>query len=618
MPSTRWPFWKHAPRRGKPRRGVRWRPARRLTLEWLESRILLSGDTLATAVPLTFTAFETAHAAGFLAGPDAVALYRVHLDQAGDRIQAAITAQTTGSALESVLRVFDTQGRQLALDKQEGGDPGLSFQAAQPGDYFLGVSAAGDDAYDPATAATGHGGRTTGLFALDLRRTPAAPLTADLAGSAFRLATATAAYGDTVAATFAVDNRGGADAGAFVVQVVLSPNNRFGPQSLVLTTFSLAGLGAGQAFSPGGFAVTLPDLTSATAAGFPVSGPVYLGLRIDPGGAVPELNPHDQGGVHRGADWEALTIVLPVTASGSNDSPASAEGLAGLDSRVSGTLSADESAWYQLTVPATGRLTAEVTATTGTLLPRLTLAGPDGRVLIESNDGVIVQHLQPGTYDLAVSGQSDAGPYQLLSEFVQANAPLNPVGVGTSLASVAVADVNGDGIPDIIIANKQDSTVSVLLGNGDGTFAPRQTFSVGNDNAPTSVAVADVNGDGIPDIITANSGDNTVSVLLGNGDGTFQPQQTFPVGTGPTSVAVADLNGDGRPDIITGNSGSGSVSVLPGNGDGTFQPQQTFPVGTGLTSVAVADVNGDGKPDLIVGNRAHTSYSGGYGGGLWV
>jgi hypothetical protein len=172
MPSTQWPFWNHAPRRGRPRRGARRRPVRPLTLEWLETRILLSGDTLATAVPLTFTAFETAHAAGFLAQPNAVALYRLHLDQAGDRIQAAVTGQTTGSGLDSLLRVFDAQGRPLALDDQEGGDPHLTFQAARPGDYFVGVSAAGDDAYDPAAADSGHGGGGGVLDLLAAKRRP--------------------------------------------------------------------------------------------------------------------------------------------------------------------------------------------------------------------------------------------------------------------------------------------------------------------------------------------------------------------------------------------------------------------------------------------------------------
>jgi hypothetical protein len=221
----------------------------------------------------------------------------------------------------------------------------------------VGVSSSGDDAYDPAVADSGHGGTTTGLYDLDLQRKPAAPLTPELAGSSFRLQTDTAAYGEVVSGRFTVDNRGGADAGAFAVQVVLSADNRFGPQSQVLTTFALAGLGAGREFSPGVFAVTLPDLAAATAAGLPVSGPFYLGLRIDPAGKVPELNPHDQVGVHAGEDWQALTVVTPVTSSGNNHSPASADVLADPDSRVGGVLTAGQTDWYQVTVPATGRLT---------------------------------------------------------------------------------------------------------------------------------------------------------------------------------------------------------------------------------------------------------------------
>ena len=130
--------------------------------------------------------------------------------------------------------------------------------------------------------------------------------------------------------------------------------------------------------------------------------------------------------------------------------------------------------------------------------------------------------------------------------------------------------------------------MSVLLGNGDGTFPAQQTFPV--VDGPGSVAVADLNNDGIPDLVTANFNSDDVSVLLGNGDGTFQPQQTFPVGRSPISVAVADLNADGAPDLVTANLNdlnSRGVSVLLGSGDGTFQPQQTFPVGNDPFSVAV-------------------------------
>ena len=94
------------------------------------------------------------------------------------------------------------------------------------------------------------------------------------------------------------------------------------------------------------------------------------------------------------------------------------------------------------------------------------------------------------------------------------------------------------------------------------------------------MAVGDVNGDGKPDIVVANDDSNTVSVLLGNGNGTFQAQQTFATGTDPSSVAVGDVNGDGKPDLVVANDGSNTVSVLLGNGNGTFQAQQTFATGT--------------------------------------
>src|SRR5208283_3811834 len=178
---------------------------------------------------------------------------------------------------------------------------------------------------------------------------------------------------------------------------------------------------------------------------------------------------------------------------------------------------------------------------------------------------------------------------------------------GSSPWSVAVADVNRDGKPDLIVANYSSSTVGVLLGNGDGTFQPAATYGSGG-NGPWSVAVADVNGDGNPDLLVVNVFDNTVGVLLGNGDGTFQAAVTYSSGGGfrAPSIAVADLNGDGKPDLAVANDCGGcdgSVAVLLGNGDGTFRPAVLYDSGGDLTlEVAIADVNGDGKPDLIVLN----------------
>src|SRR5438876_797547 len=147
------------------------------------------------------------------------------------------------------------------------------------------------------------------------------------------------------------------------------------------------------------------------------------------------------------------------------------------------------------------------------------------------------------------------------------------------VCSVAVADVNGDGKPDLLVANEGNATVGVLLGNGDGTFQPVVTYGSGGSGA-NSVAVADVNGDGKPDLLVATSLSATVGVLLGNGDGTFQSAVTYGSGglNRASSVVGADVNGDGRPDLLVGTCNSfscfvGAVSVLLNNS----QPPDTTP-----------------------------------------
>ena len=153
--------------------------------------------------------------------------------------------------------------------------------------------------------------------------------------------------------------------------------------------------------------------------------------------------------------------------------------------------------------------------------------------------------------------------------------------------AVAVADLDGNGQPDIVTANDGDNTVSVLLGNGDGTFQPAQPlpWAVSRMRWRWRTWAMATSTSSPP-----TSGDNTVSVLLGNGDGTFQPAQSIAVGSGPNAVAVADVNGDGQPDIVTANCGANTVSVLLGNGDGTFQPASPLPWAVSPFSVAVADL----------------------------
>jgi YD repeat-containing protein len=176
--------------------------------------------------------------------------------------------------------------------------------------------------------------------------------------------------------------------------------------------------------------------------------------------------------------------------------------------------------------------------------------------------------------------------------------------------SLATGDLNHDGIMDLVTSNNYISnTVSVLLGNGEGSFQPQQRLAVGE--FPNSAAVADVNADGWLDIVTANINSGDISVLLGNGDSTFKPEQRFPAGNGafagPVSVTVVDLNGDGHPDVVAGVRSSTDLSVLLGNGDGTFQVQQRVPAGIFAGSVSVGDLNGDGKPDLTVATTSSSN-----------
>jgi hypothetical protein len=168
-----------------------------------------------------------------------------------------------------------------------------------------------------------------------------------------------------------------------------------------------------------------------------------------------------------------------------------------------------------------------------------------------------------------------------------------------------LADVNSDGRLDITTSNQDDNSVSVLLGDGRGGFAPAagSPFAVGR--APYPHAAADVNGDGRLDIVTPNVRDNSVSVLLGDGRGGFAPAAGSPhtVAFRPYYVAVGDVSGDGRPDVVTSHDDVNLMTTLLGDGRGGFTPAPASPFDFGRRAYALvaADVNGDRRADLIVG-----------------
>jgi Bacterial Ig-like domain (group 3)/Calx-beta domain/FG-GAP-like repeat len=183
-----------------------------------------------------------------------------------------------------------------------------------------------------------------------------------------------------------------------------------------------------------------------------------------------------------------------------------------------------------------------------------------------------------------------AGPVNYLVDF-------NP-------EALAAADYNGDGKLDLAVGNflggpTSAGTFSILIGNGDGTFQSAVTQAVGT---PFHIAATDLNADGKQDLVAASASTDKVSVMLGNGNGTFQSPVTYPVGSVPRTLAIADFNGDSKPDVAVTNSGGGStsISILIGNGNGTLQAAVNRDIGARPQGMGVGDLNGDAKPDLVV------------------
>lgn len=191
---------------------------------------------------------------------------------------------------------------------------------------------------------------------------------------------------------------------------------------------------------------------------------------------------------------------------------------------------------------------------------------------------------------------------------------------GAFPTSVAAADLNGDGIPDLIVTNTTDQSVSVLLGHADGTFGPKTDYPLGT--RPNSIAVGDFNGDGKIDFAVSN-GDGTISVFIGNGDGTFKNPVNYSSGQdADTEIVAADFNNDNRLDLAVmtqncsaGICGNSIVAVFLGNGDGTFQQPQSYAMSQAAANFVVGDFNQDGKIDIAVAGASSVQILLGQGNG---
>lgn len=223
-----------------------------------------------------------------------------------------------------------------------------------------------------------------------------------------------------------------------------------------------------------------------------------------------------------------------------------------------------------------------------------------------------------GKADLAVARSSGGIAVAFGNGNGTFQAPTN-YATGIDSVSLAAGDLNGDGKPDLVVANEgniqsfgtDSGSVSILLSSGGGGFKAATNIPVGI--APDFVVLQDVNGDGKLDLVVVDygvpQGSSTaanpggVSVLIGNGDGTFKPAVSYPAMNHPTAAAAGDVDGDGKPDLVvttTDANFNGMVGVYRGNGDGTFKNPVFYPGAFGMTEVVITDLNGDGKADLLL------------------
>ena len=254
------------------------------------------------------------------------------------------------------------------------------------------------------------------------------------------------------------------------------------------------------------------------------------------------------------------------------------------------------------------------------VIPAFGKTPPCENIDFQSNCAIVVGDFDDdGHADLAVTSDNDGTVVVLKGNGKGGFIPFpgSPITVGTFPEALKIGDFTNDGILDLAVANSNDNTISILLGVGDGTFtaAPSSPISAGIGNFPFFLAVADFNKDGNADLGVVNGRDYTLTLLEGMGDGTFKPfagsPLLLPAGGGASPIVAADFNGDGWVDLAVGNFDANNVDIFLNNQGAFTTPSAQSPINVGPSPFAMAalDYNGDGITDLVVANYAPTLYN---------
>jgi hypothetical protein len=542
-----------------------------------------NNDTLPTAVAAHFVRDVPTEFDGAIATDLDVDLYSLNL-VAGDHVNLTIVAQSLPSTLDSHLRLFDANGNEITSDDNTNGlDSVIDFTVTATGKYYVGVSGATNNHYDPNAAESGSPA-SIGDYQLHVSVASAAAVTTEVEPNN-TLGTPNAIAIDSPVAG-SISTPGDVDhymvtvtqSGKFTVQVNRNAGSNldsrvtlYGADGHVYATSDDRALGNTNSLLTAHLTAGTYFLkvdSSAASSSAAATGNYTLTTDFVP--ATSPFDPQGAGffptGIAAG-DFNNDGIVDLVTADKFGGTVSVLIGLGDFS--------------YKPAVPVS----------VGSL--------PTAVVVADFN------HDQK--LDLAVANSGDGTISILLGNGDGTfGSPLS-VTVGSTPIDLVAADFNKDGKLDLAVLNSGDANVTLLNGDNLGGFTVAGTFNIGD--APTDIAVGNFNGDSRPDLVVANSGSNDVSILINNGAGGFNAQQKYNVGTSPTSLTVAKFNADGFDDIAVANDGSDDVSLLFGKGNGTFKSEVRLDIreappqlpGNTVSFVTAADFNKDGIQDLVVG-----------------